>query len=204
MAEKTIQDLREHCNNLKQQREEIVKDILEKWLDKKFGYGKKPWRQIIGRRKTIRPVPLHPYECDMTWPNISDDLIIKIIEGLGFVKYTSLNGIGINLAIPECKKGEELTWAQMKIRKLNNDYSVYVAEQKELAKQYFAQILSELCEYSPNLTRTCDAYTIFQNYKFKETVSPQCAKFIRRYFAKNRIQARRFSNEDSEIIVFNV
>lgn len=209
-----MQNLREHCQNVpveKEKREEEkrlelqrekekkkkqVKDILENWLNKKFGYGKKPWRAVEGRKKKLRPIPFHEYECDIKWTDISKDLMIEMIEDLGFRVYTSLNGYGITLAIPEWKKVEKPTWAQEKIKSLNHDYSMYVDDEKKLAQFIFKETLLELSNYDIDKTEVCDGYTFFRDYVFGETmgvnptlfISRKCYKFIKRLYRENKIE----------------
>lgn len=209
-----IQVLREHCKNVvqeKENREEAkrqeaqrekekkqkeVKDILENWLNKKFGYGKKPWRAVVGSKKKPRPIPFNEYDCDIKWTGIPKNLMIEIIEDLGFIRYTSLNGSGIILAIPEYKKGEKPTWAQEKIRRLNHDYSMYAEDEKKLAQFIFKEILLELSNYDIDKTEVCEGYILFRNYEFGETmglkskvyISRKCYKFIRRFYKENNME----------------
>lgn len=192
-----MQNLREHCKNVELEKREKVKEILENWLNKKFGYGKKPWRAVEGRKKKLRPIPFHEYECDIKWTDISKDLMIEMIEDLGFRVYTSLNGYGITLAIPEWKKGEKPTWAQEKIKRLNHDYSIYVADEKKLAQFIFKEMLVELYNYDINKTEVGDGYTLFRNYKFGETIGQKPKewfgkqkwyKFMKKLFRENGIE----------------
>jgi len=108
-TKKEITYLREHCNNVRQKkenegekeriqrREEVVKQILEYWLNKTFGYGNKPWRAIEGKKK-LRPIPIKLYYCNKEWPNdVSKDFIIKVIKSLGFTVKNSLNGTKMSM-----------------------------------------------------------------------------------------------------------
>lgn len=192
-----MQNLREHCKNVELEKREKVKEILENWLNRKFGYGKKPWRAVEGRKKKIRPIPFHEYECDIEWTGISEDFMIKVIQDLGFIKYTSLNGSGITLAIPEHKKGEKLTWAQEKIKRLNHDYSLYVSDEKRFAQFLFKEMLVELSNYNTDKTEVDEGYTLFRDYKFGETMGQKPKvwlgkfkwhKFIKKLFRENGIE----------------
>lgn len=185
----SIQELRNECENQ-------VKAILECWLNQKFGYGNKPWRAVEGRKR-LRPIPIYLYECNKEWPkNMTPDFIRKSIIKLGFTIYPSLNGKGINLAIPEWKEGEKLTWAQKKIRTLNHDYSIYVEEEKRRAELLFNQLLEELSNYDTTKVIVGDGYTIFKGYKFGETaginseitISRECYKFIKRHYKEHNIE----------------
>lgn len=209
-----IQVLREHCKNVvheKKKREEEnrkkeqaerekkqkeVQSIVENWLNKKFGYGKKPWRAIEGQKKKIKPIPFYEYECDIKWTDIPIDLMIETIETLGFIVYPSLNAKGITLAIQKWERGEKPTWAQERIKKLNYDYSLYAEDEKKLAQFLFKQMLLELADYDIDKTEVCDGYTLFRNYTYGETrgiksklnISPKCYKFIKRLYIENKIE----------------
>lgn len=209
-----MQILREHCKNVvrqKVQREEEkrqeaqrekekkkkeVQAILENWLNKKFGYGKKPWRAVEGMKKRVRPIPFYEWECSKKWTEISKESMIEIVKELGFKVYTSLNGDGINLSIPELKNGEKLTWAQEKIKRLNHDYSMYADDEKKLAQFIFKEILLELSNYDIDKTEVCDGYTLFRDYEFGETmglktklhISRKCYKFIKRLYRENKME----------------
>lgn len=181
---------------LRNERENQVKDILECWLNKKFGYGKKPWRAVEGT-KGIKPIPLYLYECNKEWPeNMTPDFIRKSIKKLGFIIYPSLNGKGITLVIPKWKEGQKLTWAQEKIRTLNHDYSIYVEAEKRTAQLLFKQLLVELSNYDTTKIIVDDNYAIFKDYRFGETmgmkdkvsISRECYKFIQRLFKENKME----------------
>lgn len=194
-----MKDVRKKCEDVRQQYEKEVKEIIEDWLYKKFGYGKKPWRAIEGKKKIVRPIPFFEFECKKAWPNISKRLMNKVIEDLGFIIYPSFYGYetGIVLTIPEWKKGKKLTWAQEKIKKLNHDYSMYVDDEKRLAQFLFKEILLELSNYDTEKTEVHEDYTLFRNYYFGETmgqksrveISQQCNKFIKRLEKKNNMEA---------------
>ncbi|MCI8345008.1 MAG: hypothetical protein HFJ42_03420 [Clostridia bacterium] len=189
-----IQDLRKECENQ-------VKAILECWLNTKFGYEKKPWRAVEGRKR-LRPIPLYLYECNKEWPeNMTPDFIRKSIIKLGFIIYPSLNGKGITLVIPEWKEGEKLTWAQEKIRTLNHDYSRYVEDEKRRAQSIFKQLLEELSNYDTTKVIVGDGCIIFKGYKFgamgiepRVTISRECYKFIRRLYKEHNME-EYFDNE---------
>lgn len=189
-----IQDLRKECENQ-------VKAILERWLNTKFGYEKKPWRAVEGRKR-LRPIPLYLYECNKEWPeNMTPDFIRKSIIKLGFIIYPSLNGKGITLVIPEWKEGEKLTWAQEKIRTLNHDYSRYVEDEKRRAQSIFKQLLEELSNYDTTKVIVGDGCIIFKGYKFgamgiepRVTISRECYKFIRRLYKEHNME-EYFDNE---------
>lgn len=184
---KTMEDLREYCNIVKTERKEEIKEDLEAWLNKKFGYGLKPWRAIIGK-KVVKPIPLNLYEVDREWPNVTKEFIKKTIEDLGFIVFESLNGTGLVLAVTKCKKGQKLTWAQNKIRQLNHDYSQYVANEKVKAQKYFDKIISDFCNFESSKPLLGDGYILFENYKSGITISPKCKKFINRLLRENKME----------------
>lgn len=225
-----MQNLRKHCENVekekekreeekrkeverqKEEKQKQVKYIVEKWLYKKFGYGKKPWRAVEGRKKKLRPIPFYEYECDIKWTDISKDLMIEILQDLGFIRYTSLNGSGITLTVSEHKKGEKLTWAQEKIRKLNHDYSLYMSDQKRFAQFLFKEMLVELANYDIEKTEVGEGYTLFKDYKFGETMGQKPRvfygrqswyKFIKRLFRENGIEECFVDEKYIGIRVFN-
>lgn len=192
-----MQNLREHCKNVELLKREKVKEILENWLNKKFGYGKKPWRAVEGRKKKLRPIPFKEYDCNIKWTGITEDFMTEVIQSLGFVTYPSLNGNGITLAIPQHKKGEKLTWAQEKIKRLNHDYSLYVSDEKRFAQFLFKEMLVELANYDIEKTEVCDKYILFRDYKFGETMGqkpivfwgrPKWHKFLERLLRENGIE----------------
>lgn len=206
-----MQNLREYCKNVELEKREKVKKILENWLNKKFGYGKKPWRAVEGRKKKLRPIPFHEYECDIKWIGISEDFMIKVIEELGFIKYTSLNGKGITLAIPAHKKGEKLTWAQEKIKRLNHDYSIYVSDEKRFAKFIFKEMLAELSNYDIDKIEVYEDYLLFRDYKFGETIrqkpiefwgKPKWPQFWGKFCKENGIEEYRIFDKYIGIRVF--
>lgn len=184
---KTMQDLREYCNTVQAERKEEIKEVLESWLNKKFGYGLKPWRAIMGK-KVLRPIPLKLYELDRIFTNVTKEVIKKTIEDLGFMVFESLNGAGFVLAIPKCKKGQKLTWAQKKIRQLNHDYSKYVANEKVKAQKYFDKVISDLCNCELRKPLLGDGYILFEGYKSGINVSPKCKKFINRLLRENKME----------------
>lgn len=189
----TAKELHNFCNEVRNQRREEVKVVLTNWLER-FITEHKRWRAVVGNRR-CRPIPIHrnftkdPLFSDyrLLWPDLPDKEIQEVIESLGFV-VTGENCHFFCLSVPPCEKGKPLTFAQGWVRKINHNYSVYVAHERKKAEFFYHVILSELCDTSATNVKMCDGYTLFEGYKFKTEISSKCAHYIRTLWAKDGIE----------------
>ena len=95
----TVDNLREHCKELRKKREEELKTVLDDYFDENFITKHRPFRAVIGNKK-CKPIPIHnsfgTYRYQ--WPNFSEELLRHELENLGFVVggsvkvITALNG----------------------------------------------------------------------------------------------------------------
>lgn len=189
----TAKELHNFCNELRNQRREEVKVLLTNWLAG-FIANHKRWRAVIGNRK-CRPIPIHR---DFTknplfsnyyilWPDLPDEEIQAVIESLGFV-VTGKNCNSFCLSVPPYENGKKLTFAQEWVRKINHNYSVYVAHERKKAEFFYHVILSELCDSSATNVKICNGYTLFEGYRFQTEISSQCYHYIRSLLAKDGIE----------------
>lgn len=180
LEKQNLEKIRNLCDNLLTQRKEEVKLILSDWLEYCFIRVNKPWRAFVGKRK-FRPIPIHrsfslakltePYKQGtiykswsyFSWPDLPDSIIIEVLENLGFV----VSGPRICLSVPIHKKGEPYTFAQEWVKRINHNYSLYVASEKKLAKTYYSMVLSDLCNYPHEKILSRDGYTLFSYFTFE-------------------------------------
>lgn len=199
-----VEELRNKCKEIHQQRREEVKLILTDWLELFISEGR-VWRAINGNKK-CKPIPIHndfpssdyrlvsTYEeyqkCydfkvlhKFCWPDIPEKEIFEIIESLGFLicklDYLSYTLANMCLVVPDFKKGEPLTFAQKWVKKINHAYSVHVNEERNLARKYYEDFVSQLCDVPSNQIQICDGYALFKDFEFKPKVSLRCIRYIR-------------------------
>lgn len=183
--------LRERCDQLRFQRERDLKAILIHYFESSFIEGHKPWKAVIGNKK-CKPIPIYRdfYSSDTTsfcnkfkWPNLSEDLIRKGLEDLGFV----ITENRISLTVPACVKGEKLTFAQKWVRKINYSYSMYCANEKQKAIEIYEELISKLYSTSAMNIITCEGYTLFY-VKSETKISAKCSKYLRALMARDGIE----------------
>lgn len=190
---KTVEELRNLCDNLRTQRKKEIILIVSDWLEYHFIRKHKPWRAFVGKKK-LRPIPIHrsfssvkltePYKQDtihetsyyFQWPDLPDSIIIEVLESLGFIVY----GPKLCLAVPIHKKGEPYTFAQKWVKRINDNYSFYVDSEKKLAETYYHTILSDLCNFPHEKILSREGYTLFSDFTFDTElkISPKCSRTL--------------------------
>lgn len=175
-------ELREHCDQLRIQREEDLKSILNDYFESSFIEAHRPWRAVIGNKR-CKPIPIHRdfSSSDVTtscykfiWPNLSEDLLRKSLENLGFV----ITEHRISLTVPACEKGKKLTFAQEWVKRINSSYSQYCVNEKKKANELYAEFISKLHSAPSESVKTYEGYTLFEGFKFETKISQKCANHI--------------------------
>ena len=175
-------ELREHCDQLRIQREEDLKSILNDYFESSFIEAHRPWKAVIGNKR-CKPIPIHRdfYSSDTTslcrefkWPNLSEDLLRKSLENLGFV----ITEHRISLTVPACEKGKKLTFAQEWVKRINSSYSQYCVNEKKKANELYAEFISKLHSVPSESVKTYEGYTLFEGFKFETKISQKCANHI--------------------------
>lgn len=187
----SAKELRENCDKLRVDRTEELKSALNDYFEHYFIEGHAPWRAVIGNKR-CRPIPIHrdvlrlPNPCpSMKWPNLSEDLIRKELEDLGFV----LTKDKIRLLVPPCEDGQKLTFAQEWVKKINHSYSRYCFEEKKKAKELYPKLISQLHSTPAEKVMTCTGYTLFCDFKFDEPpMSQKCANHLTTLIARDGIE----------------
>lgn len=185
-------ELREHCDQLRIQREEDLKSILNDYFESSFIEAHRPWKAVIGNKR-CKPIPIHRdfYSSDATsfcrkfkWPNLSEDSLRKGLESLGFV----ITEHRISLAVPACEKGEKLTFAQEWVKKINYSYSQYCVNEKKKANELYAEFISKLHSAPSESVKTYEEYTLFEEFKFEPKISSKCATYIRDLMSRDGLE----------------
>lgn len=188
----TAKELREHCDKLRSKREEDLKSILNDYFESSFIEAHRPWRAVIGNKR-CKPIPIHRdfYSSDATsfcrefkWPNLSEDLLRKELEELGFV----ITEHRISLTVPACEKGKKLTFAQEWVKKINSSYSQYCLNEKKKANELYSEFISKLHSTSAESVKTYEGYTLFEGFKFETEISAKCATYIRALMSHDGIE----------------
>lgn len=201
----TIEELREFCNQVREQRRNDIEAILNDYLETYFIAKPRPWRAVIGNKK-CRPIPIHrkfyaaektrkpyvkkePTTCDFfSWPDLPEAEIREVIESLGFVITKSC----ISISVPAHEKGKPLTFAQKWVKKINDNYAVYVVTERKKARAYFDALICALCTTSVEKIKICDDYTLFEDFEFdfefKTPVSTVCYNYIKKLLVDNGIK----------------
>lgn len=219
--EETIESLRSFCNKVHEQRREDVKKALTDWLEE-FILKNRRWRAVIGNKK-CKPISIHrnfysnkksrkPYikppvnmysPTRYYWPDLSDAEIKEIIRSLGFVVSGGPGEFwAMAVSVPKPEKGKSLTFAQEWVKKINHNYSLYCAKEKENAKKYFKEIISDLCNMPIEQVKTESDRVLFEGYQFKTPVSSKCHNYIRAEMAKNGIKEYYVDENNFGIQVF--
>ena len=212
---KELKQLRKRCNEIHEQRRNAVKLVLEQWLESFITFKHYPWKAVEGNKK-LSPIPIHkdfwnfdkerdansltPHRVsNFFWPDLLDEEIIDIIKDLGFHIYSRSEQISIEnmcLAIPPYKDGEPLTFAQEWMKKINDSYSKYVADEKLKAKSHYKKVLRELANYDINKVRIDKEYIVFEEYQYDEVLSCKCAAELARLLEKDGIRTRYNKDKD--------
>ena len=187
----SAKELRENCDKLRVDRTEELKSALNDYFEKYFIEGHEAWRAVIGNKR-CRPIPIHqdvlrlPNPApSMKWPNLSDDLIRKELEDLGFV----LTKDKIRLSVPPCEKGKPLTFAQEWVKKINASYSRYCFAEKKKAKELYPKLISQLRSTPVEKVITCTGYTLFCDFKFDEPpMSQKCTNHLIALMSRDGIE----------------
>lgn len=196
----TIEELREFCNQVREQRRNDIKAILNDYLETYFIANPRPWRAVIGN-KNCKPIPIHrkfyvkktrklyvkkePTKCDFfSWPDLQEAEIREVIESLGFVITKSC----ISISVPAHEKGKPLTFAQKWVKKINDNYAVYVVTERKKARAYHDELISSLCTTSVEKIKICDDYTLFQDFKFETTMSRICSNYLKKLLLDDGIE----------------
>lgn len=203
-----VEELREQCKELACDREKELKVVLSDYFYSSFMERHKPFRAVIGNKK-CKPIPIHRdfatfsgktvvgYE--YVWPNYSEVKLRRELEKLGFV-VTEKN---ISISVPPHKKGEKLSFAQEWVKKINDRYSEYCADEKKAAKEIYSEFISELISAPDRSKKTCCGYTLFCDFKFNREISPKCATFVKRLMMHDQIRHYYVEGEYKGIIVFD-
>ncbi len=196
---KTVQELRERCNNIREEQIEEVRKTIEYWIEEVVIPKNVPWRAVIGNRR-CKPVPIHKdfsvrkkningiilKNGEICWPNFEDEIIREYIECLGFVIGKRSDYLAIS--VPPHEKGKTLTFAQECVRKVNDNYSCYCQREKSKAKELFSEVIEEIYNTSIYEIQENDDCVIFKDFKFSKKVSKECARFSNRLLRKNGIK----------------
>ena len=204
----TAKELRQHCEQLRKEREEELKSVLSDYFESTFIAGHKPFRAVIGNKK-CRPIPIHRWflafsgerllNYKIQWPNFSDDMLRKELENLGFV----ITKDRISISVPPCEKGAKLSFAQEWVKKINASYSDYCANEKKIANEVYSEAVSALLSTPTENIKTCDGYTLFCGVKFEREVSSKCATFVKRLMARDGIEEHYEDGKYKGIKVYN-
>lgn len=203
-------ELRERCNQLKDERREELKSVLNMYAQEYF--STRPFRAVIGNKR-CKPVPIHKsifgfekksvyHDKFLVWPNFSKNQLRKELEDLGFVLTESSY---FCISIPPIQKGKKLTFAQKWMKMINDNYSAYCHNQKKLANEVYSTLILDLLSRPAEEIKTCEEYTLFYNYKynFKNPISIKCYSYVKRLMAKDRIEEFHENNEYKGIIVYH-
>ena len=115
---------------------------------------------------------------------MSEENLRKELTNLGFV----VTGPYIAISVPPCKNGQKLSYAQEWVKKINYKYSVYCKNEKELAKEIYAEFISNLLSFPKERIKTHDEYTLFCDYKHKYRISSICYSAILRLMENDGIE----------------
>ena len=189
----TAKELRQHCEQLRKEREEELKSVLSDYFESTFIAGHKPFRAVIGNKK-CKPIPIHRWflafsgetvlNYKIQWPNFSEELLRKELENLGFI----ITKNRICISVPPYEKGAKLSFAQEWVRKINASYSDYCVKEKKIANAVYSEIVSALHSTPTESIKTYDGYTLFCGVKFDREISSKCATFIRRLMRRDGIE----------------
>lgn len=188
----TATELRKYCDQLRIQREEDLKSILNDYFEFSFIEAHRPWKAVIGNKR-CKPIHIHSnfYSLDeavfcheFKWPNLSEDLLRKNLESLGFV----ITEHRILLTVPACEKGEKLTFAQEWVKKINSSYLQYCVNEKKKANELYAEFISKLHSAPSESVKTYEEYTLFEEFKFEPNISSKCARYIKSWMLRDGIE----------------
>lgn len=222
-----VEELRKKCNELHRSRREEVKLILTDWLERFISNGC-VWRAVNGNKK-CKPIPIHKYFSSserlsttyeeykksydfkyrhrFLWPDIPQEEIFEIIEGLGFIictfNHLSYALANMCLVVPDSKKGQPLTFAQKWVKKINHAYSDFIESERNAAKDYYEVMVSQLCKTPSGSIQICNEYTLFKDYVFDLTsMSLRSARYIRAMMHEDGLKEHYENGEYKGICVF--
>ena len=189
----TAKELRQHCDQLRIEREEELKSALNDYFESTFMVVHRPFRAVIGNKK-CKPIPIYRdflafYEgkvihYKIQWPNFPEELLRKELENLGFI----ITENKISISVPPYKKGTKLSFAQECVKKVNASYSDYCAKERQIAKELYSEFVSALLSTPDESILTYDEYTLFCDFRFDCIVSSKYAKFMRKLMARDGIE----------------
>ena len=195
---RTINDLYEHINQEHSKRQKQIKTAIIDYFTYHFIKCHKPWRAIKTRNKCVT----EPFYAKLSWPNLPEDNIRECIIKLGFVLFRPSKTMWY-VTVPKWKKGEKLTFAQEWVKKINDNYTKYCAQEKERAKALFSEYISELISSSPEKIHFFSEYTLFEGFVFREVISVECARFMREMLKNEGIEEYCENDKYVGIIVRN-
>ncbi len=222
-----VEVLRNKCKEIHQQRQQEVELILTDWLELFISTGH-AWRAVTGNKK-CKPIPIHKYFRnsdrltttydeykkgynfrrlnEFRWPDIPEKEIFEIIESLGFIictfNHLSYTLANMCLVVPDSKKGQPLTFAQKWVRKINHAYSEYIVSEKNLAKNYYESMVSQLCDVPYETIQIYDGYALFKGFEFNSSnISLRCARYVRTMMHKDGLKELYENREYKGICVF--
>lgn len=189
----TAENLKSYGSKLRERRIEEVKTVLEAWLNSFVEKKHRPWKAVIGNKK-CKPIPIHrdvyfvnhEYRLSYTlyWPDLPEKMIIEIIESLGFV----VSGPHLCLSVPAYEKGKPLTFAQEKVKYINDCYSRYILKTRQEARAYYQEVLGLLFSMPEEQISSFDEYTLYRDFKFSTPISRDCCHYLNLYLSRNGIQ----------------
>lgn len=184
--------LREYCDKLKINCTEEIKSVLERYFTERFIEGHKPWRAVVGNKR-CKPIPIYRSFVfpgvpgavwRFEWPNITEAALRNELEKLGFV----IDKRRITVAVKPLKKGEKMTFAQKWVKKINESYSKYCANEIKNAKTMYFEVISELMTHPKEKIKITEDGIIFFDFKFGTTLSRQCVTALRKLLKDNGIE----------------
>lgn len=207
-----IEDLRDFINKEHEKRKGEIQTVVTKYFEDYFIACHKPWRAMVTKNKCVT----EPFTDDILgvvfigedthtfgikWPDLSEEEIRKCLISLGFV----VSEFGFHVAVPKWKKHETLTFAQEWVKKINDNYTLYCAQEKEQARALYPEVIYELKTSSPETIHYFPEYTLFEGFKFSKEVSIECARFMDEMLNKDGIK-EYYNDEDKYVgvIVRNV
>lgn len=190
----TAEDLRKHCERLRKNRKEELKLVLDSYFKSMFIEKHRPFRAVIGNKR-CKPIPIYrdfryssepEHWAEFEWPNLSEELLRKELENLGFV----LTKNEICISVPPCEKGAELSFAQMQVKKINAAYSEFCVREKKHAKKIYSEYITSLKYLPDEKIKTYDGYTVFDDRDIpsSEVVEPKCRTYFEQLLVSDRLE----------------
>ena len=92
------------------------------------------------------------------------------------------------ITVPVYEKGKPLTFAQEYVRKINHNYSLYIAGERKKAREIFDEIITELSHMPIEKIARGKDFTLFEGYKNETEIGPECARFCGNLLKKAGIE----------------